>query len=92
MESNRPAADWHKQDILAAVRKKKKSLYALSRESGLSSGTLANALIKTWPRGEEIIANVIGVPPEKIWPSRYQFKKYKSRMKRSNINSDTVVG
>jgi Ner family transcriptional regulator len=75
MELNQPLADWHKEDIIAAVRKKKKSLAALSREHGLSSGTLSNALIRPWPRGERIIASIIGLPPEEIWPSRYQSKK-----------------
>ncbi|WP_419144767.1 helix-turn-helix domain-containing protein [Klebsiella pneumoniae] len=43
----------------------------LSREHGLSSSTLQNALNKEWPRGELIIANAIGVSPQEIWPSRY---------------------
>jgi len=71
METKKKPVDWHREDILAAVRKKKKSLAALSREHGLAAGTLVNALNKPWPRGERIIANAIGVPPFKIWPSRY---------------------
>lgn len=67
--------DWHREDILAAVRKKKKSLAALSRENNLSSGTLTNALQRHWPRGEKIISRAIGVAPEEIWPSRYVGKK-----------------
>jgi Ner family transcriptional regulator len=76
METMKKPVDWHREDILAAVRKKKKSLAALSREHGLAPGTLINALNKPWPRGEQIIANAIGVPPFKIWPSRYP-KQYK---------------
>lgn len=71
MESKQPLSDWHREDILAAIRKQKKSLAALSREHGLSSGTLVNALNRPWPRGERIIAETIGVKPEEIWPSRY---------------------
>ncbi|WP_338628512.1 helix-turn-helix transcriptional regulator [Yersinia intermedia] len=63
--------DWHKQDILAAIRKEKCSLAALSRESGLSPSTLANALTRPWPKGEVIIADAIGVSPREIWPSRF---------------------
>lgn len=63
--------DWHKADIIASLRKKGTSLAALSREAGLRSSTLANALVRPWPKGEMIIANAIGVPPEEIWPSRY---------------------
>jgi Ner family transcriptional regulator len=76
MDTKRLLADWHREDIIAAVRKKKKSMAALSREHGLASGTLSNALTKPWPRGETIIASVIGVPPAEIWPSRYQPKTY----------------
>ncbi|MBE5252783.1 helix-turn-helix domain-containing protein [Mixta mediterraneensis] len=60
---------------------------ALSREHGLSSGTLSNALIRPWPRGEEIIASAIGLPPEEIWPSRYRSKRYRVR-KRNTISPD----
>ena len=63
--------DWHKADILAALKKKNISLASLSRSHGLSSSTLANALSRDWPRGELIIANAIGVQPHEIWPSRY---------------------
>lgn len=91
MESKHPLYDWHKEDILAAVRKKKKSLSALSRENGLSSGTLNNALTRSWPRGEEIIARAIGISPEAIWPSRYRSGKYKVRNQKANLSSDTPV-
>ncbi|HAS1292806.1 TPA: transcriptional regulator, partial [Enterobacter hormaechei] len=47
--------DWHPADILAALKKKKISMAGLSREHGLSSSTLQNALNKEWPRGELII-------------------------------------
>ncbi|EMH4754338.1 transcriptional regulator, partial [Yersinia enterocolitica] len=52
-------------------RKRKGSLSALSRDSGLSSGTLANALTRPWPKGEMIIAEAIGITPQEIWPSRF---------------------
>ncbi|AJZ91347.1 DNA-binding transcriptional regulator SfsB [Cedecea neteri] len=63
--------DWHPADIIAGLRKKRTSLAALSRESGLSSSTLANALSRPWPKGEFIIAQALGVAPQVIWPSRY---------------------
>lgn len=63
--------DWHPADIIAALRKKGTSLAALSRQSGLSSSTLANALSRPWPKGEWLIANAIKVHPAEIWPSRY---------------------
>ncbi|KAA1195074.1 helix-turn-helix domain-containing protein [Photorhabdus heterorhabditis] len=63
--------DWHTADIIAAIRKKNKTLASLSREHGLSSSTLANALVRPWPKGELLIAQEIGVTPAEIWPSRY---------------------
>ncbi|HCR3323865.1 MULTISPECIES: helix-turn-helix domain-containing protein [Citrobacter] len=63
--------NWHKADIIAALHKKGMSLAALSREAGLSSSTLGNALERPWPKGEIIIAKAIGIPPEVIWPERY---------------------
>ncbi|WP_130833637.1 helix-turn-helix domain-containing protein [[Erwinia] mediterraneensis] len=63
--------DWHPADIIAALRKKGTSLAAVSRQAGLSSSTLANALSRPWPKGEWIIAEAINIHPSEIWPSRY---------------------
>ncbi|MBU9811303.1 helix-turn-helix domain-containing protein [Rahnella sp. C60] len=63
--------DWHPADIIAALRKKRTSLAALSRQAGLGSSTLANALARPWPKGEMIIAQALDIPPSVIWPSRY---------------------
>ena len=63
--------DMHSADIIAAIKKRKGSLAAISREAGLSSGTLANALKKPWPKGEFIIATALDMHPSEIWPSRY---------------------
>ena len=58
-------------DIIAALKKKGTSVSALSRENGLASSTLGNALRFPWPKGEQIIAGAIGVDASEIWPSRY---------------------
>jgi len=63
--------DWHSADIIAALKKRGTTLSAVSREAGLASSTLANTLIRRWPKGERLIAEALGVPPEQIWPSRY---------------------
>lgn len=63
--------NWHRADIIAAIRKSGTTLTALSRKNGLSSSTLANALNRKWPRGERIIADHLKIPPFVIWPSRY---------------------
>ncbi|GKW25809.1 MULTISPECIES: helix-turn-helix domain-containing protein [Pectobacteriaceae] len=64
--------DWHPADIIAGLRKKGTTLAAVSREAGLASSTLANALTKHWPKGEKLIAEALGVSPAEIWPSRYR--------------------
>ena len=63
--------DWHPADIIAGLKKKGTSLAAVSRSAGLSSSTLANALLRPWPKGEKLIADALGISPEIIWPSRY---------------------
>lgn len=62
---------WHPADIIAGLRKKGTSLAALSRESGLASSTLANALTRPWPKGEFLIAKALEVHPSELWPERY---------------------
>ncbi|EJH8472980.1 TPA: helix-turn-helix domain-containing protein [Escherichia coli] len=39
--------------------------------AGLASASLANALTRSWPRGEKLIADALETSPEIIWPSRY---------------------
>ncbi|MCB8853084.1 transcriptional regulator Nlp [Klebsiella pneumoniae] len=63
--------DWHPADIIAGLKKKGTSLAAVSRSAGLSSSTLANALLRPWPKGEKLIADALSISPEIIWPSRY---------------------
>lgn len=63
--------DWHPADIIAALHKRGTSLAALSREAGLASSTLANALTRPWPKGEWLIATALNVHPATIWPTRY---------------------
>jgi Ner family transcriptional regulator len=70
-------ADWHRADIIAALRKKGWTIAALSREVGLSSNTLKTALSMPYLKGEKIIATAIGVPPEEIWPSRYAYRNFR---------------
>lgn len=64
--------DLHRADIIAALKKKGISMSALSRENGLASTTLANALDRPWPKGERIIAKALGLTPAEVWPSRYE--------------------
>ncbi len=62
---------WHPTDIIAALRKRKTTLAAVSREVGLSSSTLANALNRPLLKGERLIAYALSMPASEIWPNRY---------------------
>ena len=64
--------DWHPADIIAALKKRGTSLAAVSRNAGLASSTLTNALTHRWPKGERLIAEALDVAPKSIWPSRYR--------------------
>lgn len=89
-----PQQNWHNADIIAALKKRGTSLAALSREVGLSSSTLANALTRPWPKGESIIAQALNTSPERIWPNRYVDKDGNSitrkiRVARANKSPST---
>ncbi|WP_192458922.1 helix-turn-helix domain-containing protein [Musicola keenii] len=82
--------DWHSADIIAALRKKGTSLSAVSREAGLSSSTLANALYRPWPKGEFLIATALGINPEEIWPSRYYDPQTNTLVDRKKLIRNTA--
>ncbi|CAM8432113.1 MULTISPECIES: helix-turn-helix domain-containing protein [Klebsiella pneumoniae complex] len=69
--------DWHPADIIAALKKRGMSLAAVSRNAGLASSTLANALTRHWSKGERLIAGELDVAPEDIWPSRDRKSEYR---------------
>lgn len=71
MNKTQNHTDWHQADIIAALRKRGTTLAAVSRSAGLSSSTLSNALSRSWPKGEKVIAQTLDVHPSVIWPSRY---------------------
>ncbi len=68
---NTSKRDWHPAQIIAALRMNGTTLAAVSRDAGLASSTLANALTRSWPKGERLIAQALDKAPEEIWPSRY---------------------
>ena len=62
---------WHKQDIIAAVRKRGTTLMRLSVENGLNRNTLNLACEARFSRAHTIIAEFLGVPRHEIWPQFY---------------------
>lgn len=65
------SADWHRIDIVAELHKQGITMRELSIGAGLKPDTLKNALHRSYPKGERIIANALNVEPARIWPSRY---------------------
>ncbi len=64
-------ADWHPADVLAALKKRGKTLSGLSRANGYHATAAGKALKKPWPALEKLIATELGMRPADIWPSRY---------------------
>ncbi|QJT79292.1 helix-turn-helix transcriptional regulator [Kosakonia sp. MUSA4] len=81
--------NWHPADIIAALRKRGTSLAKISREAGLASSTLSNALTRPWPKGEWLIAKALDVSPAAIWPGRYVNGKRKPRKPLSDSSTKT---
>ncbi|CQR43678.1 Sugar fermentation stimulation protein B (modular protein) [Thiomonas sp. CB3] len=80
-------SDWHPADIVAALKKAGWSAAALSRFHGYKSPrSLAQAIFKPWPKGQQLIADAIGVNPATIWPSRY-VPKHRTIVKKTEVRS-----
>ena len=76
--------DWHRADIVAALRKAGWSIRRLSIHHGYASPTtLVHALAHSWPKGERLVAAAIGIDPSEIWPSRYLDKSSTARKRRA---------
>jgi Ner family transcriptional regulator len=75
------ASDWTNARIIYLLRERGTSVRQLSIASGLRPATLGDALYRSWPKGEKIIAAAIGVAPTVIWPSRYARRAERARRK-----------
>jgi Ner family transcriptional regulator len=67
----RSETDWHWEEVKAAIRMNGATLKGLASELGLSASAVAIVNLKPWPRVQLGIARFLKVPPQKIWPSRY---------------------
>lgn len=68
-----PSQDWHPADVLAALKKRGLTLAGLSIAHGYHPTAAGKALKRAWPAMEAIIAKELGVAPQQIWPSRYDY-------------------
>jgi Ner family transcriptional regulator len=71
--------DWHPADVLAALKKRGKTLSGLSRDHGYHATAAGKALKRPWPALEALIAAALDLAPEQIWPSRYDRSRQRRR-------------
>ena len=64
--------DWHKADIKAALEKAGFTLRGLARSKGMSPNYFVYCLAVPSPKAQALLAQAIGLPPQDIWPSRYE--------------------
>lgn len=69
--SHTSSSDWHPADVLAALKKRGKTLAGLSVAHGYHPTAAGKALKRPWPAMEAIIARELDVSPQDIWPSRF---------------------
>ena len=74
--------DWAWPDVKAALEKAGSSLAQIARESSVDITAITRVKNIHLPKSQKRIADVIGVPPRDIWPSRYQ-KAAKTRSRRT---------
>lgn len=72
-------ADWHPADIKAALEKRGLTLRQLSVQAGYAEDSLKSVLRTPCRPYQQIVAKALDVPPDVIWPSRYQGSRCFSR-------------
>lgn len=68
---SRQKKDWHPEDIKAAVRKTGTNLGQLALQNGLSESACRKSLRVPAPRSDRAISDLLNVPLNELWPSRY---------------------
>ena len=63
--------NWHKQDIIAAVRIRGSNLRRLGLERGFFKNTLYVACERPFPHAQQVIADYLGLRRQDIWPEFY---------------------
>jgi Ner family transcriptional regulator len=79
-ETEPKKVDWHPADVLAALKKRGKTLSGVSRAHGYHATAAGKALKKPWPAVEALIAAELGLTPEDIWPTRFGRSASRTRM------------
>jgi Ner family transcriptional regulator len=77
-KDNSPA-DWHREDVMCAIRKRGSTLAEIARSVNTKPATAYNVFHRRYPRFERLIADFLELQPEEIWPSRYANRNTKIR-------------
>lgn len=62
---------WHREDIIAAVRKRGTTLMELAKLNGYAPNSFYLALTRRFPNPHRIIAATIGKTCHQLWPQWY---------------------
>ncbi|EEP9437651.1 helix-turn-helix domain-containing protein [Salmonella enterica subsp. enterica serovar Bispebjerg] len=68
----REGQDWSPKAIQTALESKGVDVASLERIKGVRPGTVRNVFYRNCPAYQKEIADLIGIPPSLIWPSRYE--------------------
>lgn len=64
--------DWHPAQIVAALRMAGYSFRQLAILNGYGNpNSLTTVLHRPYPLAEALVAEVLGIKPDEIWPTRY---------------------
>ena len=64
--------DWHPADIKAALEKADWNFSKISRRLGHKDKRTAYRVLRyPYPVVEQIVSELLGIPPQTIWPTRY---------------------
>lgn len=85
-------ADWSHAKILAALQERGHSLFRLSINHGFTANAAGKALKKPSPAMERIIAAALDLPPQAIWPDRYDDSGSPLRRRRKPRNDSPRSG
>lgn len=77
--------DWHRADVVAALKRQGWTVRALSRKHQLSEYTLYTALDRSYPKGERIIAEALGLNVQDIWPEREAKRQFQPSLHNNSI-------
>lgn len=74
------AQDKSAAEVKAMIKAKGVNLTDLSANAGYSGAAVSIALKKRSPYVQQMIADFLGMPPQEIWPSRYDLNGSPIRM------------